>query len=1552
MKKILFLMNFLLAGILVTTAQLVTVTVTERGGLTALLSSCEGNIADITELKVISLETSHRITPGNLTYINEYMSSLEYLDLSQATIAMSESRNDDSFPTGLVGNTTIKRIIFPNNLVSTVVGALQNTALEAVILPEGVTNVGRQAFLNATKIKIVVLPSTILPSSGTAAGLGNNAFDGCTGIEQYIFKAITPAKLENTAALKSNAGTLVGVPASAVQAYRNEWGTSGSVASYFADDQIVAYRNITFENGAANTGLQGNVAISGTTVTVATTETNRPIDHWESSGAIIFTTIDAKSAYFTMPDEDITVRAVYTDELVAHNINITDGIAKVDNEPVTSALGDILVSISPSLEAWKSFTHWTATGVTLTDPQSPETTFTMPWDDVTVTANYIIPETVTATITDRRSSDGATGGIKNALTAAGYTDVDISVIKKLKVVSATTDACVTEADLAFIRTDMLLIEYLDLSQASITSTASVSNGFPENGLQSGNNADLANKTIKTLIFPTTMTGISRNALRNTQIEAAILPEGFTTIGAGAFFGCTALQTVVLPSTLYPSSDTDNNHIGISGQAFAAGSGIKQFIFKATTPAKLAIGSNTIPESTNSNSAFYHANAQTGGSQLQKVGVPIESLPVYKAEWGSAGYKIFPDNLFVAFRKITFQNGATSPEGDVAIPGTTVTVVAEAGKTIYQWTSNSSAVVFSGNTPAATFVMPDADITIAPIYEEDRTPYAIAITGGIAKVNDTEVTQALPGATVVIVATPAADKLFNAWTATGVALNNASQAETSFIMPANEVSITAGYLEKVSGTIVLTEENPRLSNFDIEESTTTHLVISSSDGTMLHNEDFTELNTAFPLLSSLDLSGLPNTAIPNSAFQNNTSIKEIQLPAGLTTIGTLAFDNTVLEGTVVLPATLNIGQINNDFVGRFQNSPYITAFEISNGGTTLGNVGLKAIDGVLYSKDETILAFYPCGKPGNAYTVPEGVTTIHAGAFSYNRHLKEVYFPSTFNLTLAGEGRWSSMMDNNTSIENIYVADGNMKFLSANGVMYEKSYATAGNLQNTQVLALIPGGKKHLVVVEGTAGIRGQWMHTNVTGLTFIDLPSTIIELEQNAFNGANNADTLIVRATTPPGISAASLNAVGWRSNAAHTTVYVPAEALDTYLASSWNNAVGGANAFAASQYKGFYDIDITNGTASAPLGSDIAVAGQLVTVTANPATEGRAFSGWTSTTDGIEFNDAMVPVTYFYVPAGGLTSGYTIEITANYKEEIVWTGEAGDDDWTNSANWSGNEVPTAIDGIVIPANAAPTIPLSVTAIQSLTFRKGAAVNMAEGHSVAVGTVMVEYPVESEVWYPVGFPFAVDHIYSEKLNDNLEVYTTENGGHYWLQRYKGGIGENVFEEAHTLTTGEGYIIQFPEYFNNTTIRFVSQPNQTLSNGSTLIYGDYQLLANPNVNHYTVSSNQNNHHYVYDETENKFLLLQSGSKTLSPFEAVITVSSPSYALYQTIGDGSGAGTITGIALPEVNSDPVVATHYYTLQGQEVLQPIENSVYIVKRIYKSQRTAVSKIIYKSN
>lgn len=117
------------------------------------------------------------------------------------------------------------------------------------------------------------------------------------------------------------------------------------------------------------------------------------------------------------------------------------------------------------------------------------------------------------------------------------------------------------------------------------------------------------------------------------------------------------------------------------------------------------------------------------------------------------------------------------------------------------------------------------------------------------------------------------------------------------------------------------------------------------------------------------------------FVSQTKVKEVIVPDGVTNIGEGAFNSCSNLESLRLPADLKeIG----DFA--FTGCTNLTNLEVDD-----DHPNFCSVDGVLYSKDMTLLVVAPaCSE----VTIPDTVQTIGYYAFYYNSNLKQLTIPAT------------------------------------------------------------------------------------------------------------------------------------------------------------------------------------------------------------------------------------------------------------------------------------------------------------------------------------------------------------------------------------------------------------------------------------------------------------------------------------------------------------------------------------------------------------------------------
>jgi hypothetical protein len=188
------------------------------------------------------------------------------------------------------------------------------------------------------------------------------------------------------------------------------------------------------------------------------------------------------------------------------------------------------------------------------------------------------------------------------------------------------------------------------------------------------------------------------------------------------------------------------------------------------------------------------------------------------------------------------------------------------------------------------------------------------------------------------------------------------------------------------------------------------------------------------------------------------------------------------------------------------------------------------------------------------------------------------------------------------------------------------------------------------------------------------------------------------------------------------------------------------------------------------------------------------------------------------------------------------------------------------------------------------------------------------------------------------------------GKHFWLREYN---GNNFETPATSLEAGKGYIIAFPDDNEGETITFISGPLTGFTEDGLPTGDDRQLVANPTL--HTMDLLNSDYHYLYVAGENKYFqvsaLAEDVAKTLPPFEALITIpaATPPQLLPSYISVEAGGETGIGYRPSIDGNDPVLSVRHYTLQGVEVRRPIENAVYIAKKIHASGREEAVKVVY---
>ena len=120
------------------------------------------------------------------------------------------------------------------------------------------------------------------------------------------------------------------------------------------------------------------------TITAGTAPEGKGFCVWEVvKGNIKFNNPNSSETYFTMPDDDVEIKAVFKD---FHTITVVSGTA----DKTSSVEGQVVTIKASDAPEDKEFDRWQVVkgNVSLNENHYPETTFTMPDEDVEIKATY------------------------------------------------------------------------------------------------------------------------------------------------------------------------------------------------------------------------------------------------------------------------------------------------------------------------------------------------------------------------------------------------------------------------------------------------------------------------------------------------------------------------------------------------------------------------------------------------------------------------------------------------------------------------------------------------------------------------------------------------------------------------------------------------------------------------------------------------------------------------------------------------------------------------------------------------------------------------------------------------------------------------------------------------------------------------------------------------------------------------------------------------------------------------------------------------------------
>ena len=258
-----------------------------------------------------------------------------------------------------------------------------------------------------------------------------------------------------------------------------------------------------------------------------------------------------------------------------------------------------------------------------------------------------------------------------------------------------------------------------------------------------------------------------------------------------------------------------------------------------------------------------------------------------------------------------------------------------------------------------------------------------------------------------------------------------------------------------------------------------------------------------------------------AFTECSGLKYIEVPDSVITIGENIFGKSTVASGIVTPGNeTTSGATDNDesensnsvnysnnvtYTGRYRNRTSLERINVD-----INNEYYISIEGVLFNKDKTRLIRYPASKRDITYTIPNSVTSIDNEAFTNCCFLEKIVVSSSIsrieadtfalcqnlkNIEIPQSVTYidQSAFNGADSIESIVVDSNNDKYLSIDGVLFNKDKTN---------LIKYPAKKSNIeYTIPNEVTCIKKHAFENCSNLKSVIIPKSVKEIEKNAIFG-------------------------------------------------------------------------------------------------------------------------------------------------------------------------------------------------------------------------------------------------------------------------------------------------------------------------------------------------------------------------------------------------------------------------------------------------------------------
>jgi len=252
-------------------------------------------------------------------------------------------------------------------------------------------------------------------------------------------------------------------------------------------------------------------------------------------------------------------------------------------------------------------------------------------------------------------------------------------------------------------------------------------------------------------------------------------------------------------------------------------------------------------------------------------------------------------------------------------------------------------------------------------------------------------------------------------------------------------------------------------------------------------------------------------IGERAFSKNNSIVSVKVSDSVEHIACDAFESCDKLRTIELGKSVKQFSDEPDWLYKWTDDLRISLGEnFEEFKVDEENESYYAIEGVLFKKDkeECGLIYYPKGKECERYAIPDGITDVYLDSFE-DTQIAVLVIPQSVTC-ISTKNEYGSVPFG--KLEEYVVDEANERYLSADGVLFEKNYTTPDGLTGSY-LEQYPAEKKDIsyTVPEGVARIN-EGSFCGHKYLESVTIPGTVKYIGWKAFNGMENLQSADIGA--------------------------------------------------------------------------------------------------------------------------------------------------------------------------------------------------------------------------------------------------------------------------------------------------------------------------------------------------------------------------------------------------------------------------------------------------------